>query len=91
MITFFNEEYKPVEDVRFDAKTEDVSVTNCSEDKTLSMFLHQDCFGAMLKYPYMWIEYVSNDSALEKDSPIVQQLIPLWHLFNTTMRLFVQK
>lgn len=55
------------------------------------MFLHQDCFDAMLKYPYMWIEYVSDDSALEKDSPIVQQLIPLWHLFNTTMRLFVQK
>lgn len=39
----------------------------------------------------MWIEYVSNDSALEKDPPIVQQLIPLWHLFETTMQLFVQK
>ncbi len=44
VITFFDEEYKTVEGVRFDAKTEDVSITNRNEDKTLSMFLHQDCF-----------------------------------------------
>ena len=49
VITFFDEEYKTVEGVRFDAKTEDVSITNRNEDKTLSMFLHQDCFWCYAK------------------------------------------
>ena len=86
-IAFLDEEYNLVDTVRFDSKTENVSIVNRNENENMRMLLCQDCFDVMLRQSYMWVEYNSDDPNMDKDTQMVQQLIPLWHFQSTIFTL----
>ena len=87
IIKFYDNDVNEIEGICFDKKSNDIVVYNRSEKQNMRVVLSGKAINAMITYPYIWIEYASDDPTLGIDSEKVQQLIPLWHLHSTIFTL----
>lgn len=87
IIKFYDNDVNEIGGICFDKKSNDIVVYNRNEEQNMRVVLSGEAINAMITYPYVWIEYVSDDPTLGINSPRVQQLIPLWHLHSTIFTL----
>lgn len=87
IIKFYDNDVNEIEGICFDKKSNDIVVYNRNEEQNMRVVLSGEAINAMITYPYMWIEYSSDDPNMGKETQTVQQLIPLWHFQSTIFTL----